>query len=953
MVIVSACGGGGGGASSKNNQPQPSPVLASAEESTSNPESNTETADSGNPEAPAVETPAESPQQPVIVSEPSENVTEQALLDAAITTAEELSQQCTNRLSTVFPDGLIEATMPYLSNYVYSTRQNNIPLHVAGDSGAVYSWLGEHSAGSRYVYFGAGIFTQSESHYWGDLGNELAQNTREVLDWITRTDSASTATPLIAYALSSRAKSQFEVWLSTQGLEHQWTLTTDPSVLSSGNYDLLLGLVGTDLPELESALASGKAILLWSEVFNPGVGIHQLGLNWNWWGSDTVGNLVSVEEQCQQAYFSGDILTTLKSLRDETLDFDYSGDACSISLYTKTCSPIAVIRNDDLSLQDAFLSGVEELQQQIAHVDAEGRSLFDPSNDETLIKLAVRLGDQYREDIVYPMDHLTTKGSQFYKALFADYTNHYARDNSPAQTQAGDFGDKLVELSQQPAESGTIVLRPTQFSEWNSTGFTARPGKPVTLTRTDSNPSTVSVRINMLRHQATKIWNTDGYKRPLYTSSHTITLPSNSSIVLSSPIGGPIYVHWDANTNDESSPDITLQIDGALPHPFLDQFNDSHIQAFTDMLKKNEFDWVDIKTPAVEVHSRALMLTDALNSVDGDTGNGYTQPDVRLWVGNLNTYLIGSALSLAGYVDDSVVPMNDNLTQFCNHTNLNCADSVLHRKPSLQHINTDHRASCGDLCSGNPFDSNSPLNPLGYGESHEMGHNLQRHRLNFHGARSIEASNNIFPLYSAWRWLEDNSLNRHPSIRLPDPAKAFSQLQQSVSFKSEPGIGHPIWSESQIYVNADVRFMLYMQLMFIHHQWEKYNAEAATGWDSFTKLYKLERQFDQAVSDDQQWLSERDRLGFSNYDRSAALSMQGNDFMAIALSFISNRDHTDYLQIWGIDISELAKTQIQTNGTVSAVPLTFWRTPDDRYLRWDIPSDDPANAIPLDGTTQW
>ncbi|MBX2883501.1 MAG: ImpA family metalloprotease [Granulosicoccus sp.] len=880
-------------------------------------------------------------------------INETILLDAAIETAGDLTQRCNSILEEVFPDGLALATMPYLSNYVYSSRQSNIPLHVASDSGAVYAWLGERDSGSRYAYYGAGIFTRSDSHYWGNLGNELAENTQAVLSWITRSDNTVPLTPYRVLALDERARTQFENWLIEQDQEQHWIISTDPGLLASGDYDMLAGLAGGDLPELETAIDDGKSILIWSEVFNPGVGIQQLGLNWNWWGTQITGDGESITNQCQLAYFGGDVLATLHSLKQNDLEFDYSGDACTTSLYTTTCSPTAVTRNDGLSLQQTFLSGVEELQQQIANSDAKGHSVFDQSSEETLLKMSVLLGDMYRANVTYPMDHLTTPGTQFYQALFADYTNHYSRENNAAQTDAGDYGVNLGSLSQRQAEIGNVILRPTQFAEWNSTGYTARPGKPITLTRTDNNPATVSVRLNMLRSQSTWIWNTNGYTRPLFTSSHPIAMPVNSSVTMSSPIGGPVYVHWDANTNDDSSPDITLEIEGAVAHPFLNDFTDNSISTFTSALNTDVFDWVDIKTPAVEVHSRFDLLVQALNREDGDSENGHTQNDVQRWVGNLNTYLIGSALSLAGFNDDSIAPMNHNVAAFCSERQLDCADTQLHRKPPLQHINADLRASCGDLCSGNPFDSNSPINPLGYGESHEMGHNLQRHRLNFYGARSIEASNNIFPLYSAWRWLQDNSLSRHPTIRLPSPAKTYEQLQQSVSFQSEPGIGHPIWIESQIYVNADVRFMLYLQLMFIHHEWENDTETGATGWDIFTKLYKLERQFDYALSSDQEWSAQRERLGFTHFDRSAAQALDSNNFMAIALSLISKRDHTNYLRAWGIDVSDATQSQIQANGTTGSIPLVFWRTPDDRYIRTEFPSDEPANLLPLDGVTPW
>jgi len=201
--------------------------------------------------------------------------------------------------------------------------------------------------------------------------------------------------------------------------------------------------------------------------------------------------------------------------------------------------------------------------------------------------------------------------------------------------------------------------------------------------------------------------------------------------------------------------------------------------------------------------------------------------------------------------------------------------------------------------------------------------------------------------------LKDQALERHATIRLPSPQAAFQQLQHSVLHASEPGLGHPIWVDAQIYVNADVRLMLYLQLMFIHHQWEKQAGDEATGWNLFTKLYKLEREFTRALESETRWNSERTKLGFSTFNRSDAQAISGNDFMAISLGFISNRDHREYLAIWGIDISGNAAAQIDANGYSEAIPLIFWKTPTDRYARQSFPSDDPANALALDGTTVW
>jgi len=982
LLSLSACGGGSGGSDvdtgadatgvleSTDTQHSTPPVLSPAQ-STDNTGGLTANPDLVQPEA----TTGATTQEPATTNDTStpgtidsSNVlaalatgdaglaTEAQLLEDAIAAGEQQVEQCLQTLAQVYPDGLTPATMPYLANYVYSTRAANYPLHVAGDSGAVYSWLGQHAGGSRYVYYGAGILTDSDSHYWGNLGPELADNTLAVMAWLMQfntTDELSNAS-LQILALNLRAQTQLQNWQQMLGLNTDWQISTNVEDFPQQRYDLVVGLAGGSLPDIDNALANAIPVMLWSEVFDPGAGIHKLGLHWNWWGEEEIGNSGSVAAQCKGSYPFQSILTTLQSMQNNALDFNYNSENCPLSLYTRRCIAVQVTRSDGTTLQQAFLSGAEKLQRQLARLDANGISVFDNENSDTLTQLAVLLGDKFRSRITYPMDYQNTPAEDYYRALFADYANHYARTNIPAQTDSGDYSPHFLRISELSATPGHIVLEPTAFSEWNSTGFTARAGKSVTLTRVDDNPMSVSVRMNMLRSQSTWIWNDDGYTRPLFVTSHAVGLAAGDSITISSPIGGPLYIYWDGSEDTATlSTPVNIRIEGAVKHPFLSAFDATAIDQFFQQLQANVFDWVDIKTPFAEVHSLRSSMVNAFDAQDNTSANSYNSADVQQWIHNLNTYLIDSALSLAGFVHALVTPMNASVSEFCQASDLACADEELHRKPALQHINADHRASCGDLCSGNPFDTNSAVNPLGYGESHEMGHNLQRHRLNFHGARSIETSNNIFPLYSAWRWLADQAQEKHPTIRLPDPAKAYQQVQQSIALKSEPGIGHPIWAESQIYVNADVRLMLYLQLIYIHHQWEANSSTGATGWDIFTKLYKLERQYTQALSSGAQWLASRDKLGFSHFSREAAQSISSNDFMAIALSYISRRSHRQYLNAWGIEISGDAQAQIDANGPIASIPLVFWRTPDDRYARRTFPSDNPANSMPLDGTTTW
>ena len=469
-------------------------------------------------------------------------VTVDALLNDAVQLGERDLASCVQTLNSVYPGGLITATMPYLSNYVYSSRRQNYPLHAAGESGATYSWIGEQTGGSRHVYYGASIFQMTDSSYWGNLGLELKDNTLEVMAWITRSNSVQSlkASSLRVVALTLRAQHQLEAWLAAHDIDTAWSISTDTSLLAAGNYDLLIGLVGGALPEVEQALADSKPVMLWSEVFDPGSGIHALGLNWNWWGEQLIGTASSVEDQCNIAYPGKDILETLRSLRDDNLDFTYNDENCPISVYTRQCQAGSVLRGDGTSMQDAYVSGAQELQLQLKQYDYDDVNVFSEGSDSRITQLAVLIGDKFRETINFPLDKTTSSSREFYGAWFADYTAHYARADNARLGDPGDFSAGLAEISEKSAMPANVSIGPTTYNEWSSTGMTGRAGKPVTLTRLDNNPATLTVRFNMIRSGSTWIWNDDGYSRPKFVTSHPVSLPAGKN-------GDPVIATGRAN----------------------------------------------------------------------------------------------------------------------------------------------------------------------------------------------------------------------------------------------------------------------------------------------------------------------------------------------------------------------------------------------------------------------
>ena len=82
------------------------------------------------------------------------------------------------------------------------------------------------------------------------------------------------------------------------------------------------------------------------------------------------------------------------------------------------------------------------------------------------------------------------------------------------------------------------------------------------------------------------------------------------------------------------------------------------------------------------------------------------------------------------------------------------------------------------------------------------------------------------------------------------------------------------------------------------------------GWHLLARLHMLEREFNRADNNDKDWLDKRDSLGFSQFDLATAKSLSNNDWLTIAISYVTQLDFTDFLTMWGLPASNAANTQV-------------------------------------------
>lgn len=851
-------------------------------------------------------------------------VSENEIVDEISHLADDESNYCKATLDYSYPNGLEMVTLPSRSAYFETTSSKNLPFHASKTNGTskVYSWIGTKSNDTRYAVIGTNIFT------FEPINTQLKDSTLNLFNWLLKQESSNDIlSQNLKIGVPNRGiKSHLEAFISKNNLSNHWTITSDINDLNSANYDIYISLINDDMSYVEKAINAKKPVLVYQEWYQPSdEHLAYFNLKWSWYGEATIGNFENTSQICDLTLSSSAINKTVQNLHNNALNFNYTDTACPSNVGKVTCDENKLLNANGKTLGEEFTNGAKGVKNILASYDNRGVNLF-KSDDETIIKLAVLLADKYRANISYPMDKVSTDESIFYKSLFADYTVHYMRDNNPVQPNLGDYTTNLSAIRALTTLNESLTLTPTPYSEWTSSLVYAPPAKMVTVKRTDNSTNVIKIRINMLREDSSRIWNSNHYTRPKFMTSAEITLEKDKEYNLSTPYGGAIYVY--SQGVEVNAQPFTLEFKGILKHPTLSNFDNESIAKFMNELENSPFDWVDIKTPFVEIHSLKSKMREAFS-----TGGSFPyNNNVELYFKDLKKYLIDNNLNLAGFKGDGLA-LNSSVAGWCSDNNLDCTSDI-HKKPAIQHINSDINAHCGGGCSGNPYDASWGITPTGWGDNHEFGHNLQVGRLKIYGGKSTEVSNNIFPLYSNWSYINDHDIAIHPDTDRPNTTGTFDMLYNQVKKATPANESHRLWSGNDTYSEAGERLSFYQQLVFTHGS-----------WDIYTKLYLLNRLFADAIKNDTNWSANRDKLGFSGYTRIEANTINGNDFMAIILSKFTGKNHIDYFTMWGIEISDKAKLQIATNGFSSTIQKEYF-LPLNNYITKFM----PTKTLTLDGT---
>ncbi len=585
-------------------------------------------------------------------------------------------------------------------------------------------------------------------------------------------------------------------------------------------------------------------------------------------------------------------------------------------------------------------------------MDMNGETLFDADLNNKTIRQFVLWADTYRRTINYPIDK-DKQSDKFQPAYIADSLVSYVRKKGGVQSNLGNYlgpqafavkgsvSDELVEVTLPGTKGMTAVGRfvlPGQVAEIKWQG-----APPI---------GNFKLRINVMAEGTTKKWEpttnangqdepTSGLRRPLYLRSPEI-LFKNEGISMVSPYGGMLQLVFD---NAQTSK-VSLLIKGTAKHPFYDTTQGAaDPQAFMKEVRSSPLGWLEIKTPAFEVHS---IVSKALEFLEPPVTETYAQRakypnavkpyyhrdngiDMAKYLDEGNKYVMQSTYGLAGFQVKGV-DLTPSVKQICAERQWDCTSTAIHALPTIQHFHHDIRSNCGSMCSGNPIHSSSGFAPRDWGEGHEMGHNVQRFKV--YDGKSGEVSNNIFPLHKRWKLFNDMGREQTGYVNELDETQTVFDMIKNIHKNStlstaeakRAKVKSMLWSDPAYAVQNRSRLYFYLQWLMIYQEVLKEknpslsdDASWQQAWDIYTLMYLNLRQVDFASAND--WPQVKHKLGFGQYDAKPATSAASvtvggtetyphHDYLLVVLSMLTGRNLIPLFDLWGIDTYEQGRNQV-------------------------------------------
>ncbi|MGF1777398.1 ImpA family metalloprotease [Vibrio nomapromontoriensis] len=844
---------------------------------------------------------------------------EQAL-NLAIETLDSNAQRADALVKSIYQDDAISYSPGKSSHWVVTTDiDNNVSLLI-GNKGKSLASAGQN--GGRYTAFGSDIV-----RHHADYASAFSR----LVNWLISGDATNSGgSPTIAVVEYSLINAQ--VAFDTYFTDVTYVQCSNSADLAScvASADLIVfGSGGNDSEAenlqlvVEALLAEGKSLLYshtkgWSENGYSRAILSAMNMDFgpyagNYWAVDAA-NWNHVDSMLAGNTLIDKLKAPLVNIRDNAFSFDYSG--CTTHVGFVNCANVTDMGAD-------FFSGAQLLKDFLNKLDRRNIRLFDIEGNLAW-KYMTLYADKVRAEIQYPMDKSSSNQDEFFAALYADHGVHYHRDINGVQLDLGTFSGEATNADI-PLVNTKIDVEISKDGGFTAIGLYVLPGQPFSIRRgNELVGEKLWLKINTQRTGSSRYWNRNTYNRPAFLQSVSMPLNEGETLTLTTPYGGTMQLVSKAREMDTT---VTLNITNVAQHAVMSDLSKANV--YMEELSNNQIDWTELKTPLIQIHSLASKMSAALNE------NGYNG-DVVKFFDDVDNYMIKNSYNLAGFTADGLA-LNSGVQHFCDTYGWVCVDGDIHGKPALQHINIDKYAHCGGGCSGNPYDQSWNLNPLGWGESHEIGHNLQRGRLKIEGGRSNEVSNQIFPIYKNVTLKIDTgkSLNSTRS----NYKSAFNMLKEAAS-DSDPKVkaNELIWAPAGTYDNNGVRIAFFMQLVHLNE-----SASFDSPWDVYTLSYLLERQFTAYIKSDDLWQSNKESLGFGTY-ANAPSSISGNDFMLVAHSFIAKQDLRPIWDLWGIDYSSEASNQVTAYGYSEAEKVFYYS---------DDTNTESNGSIVINPTSNW
>ncbi len=837
-----------------------------------------------------------------LVSGDSSQLTDSHLVALRLQQQVERIRQTRTQLLDGLYQNLSQAYNPGASSQwiVPANPDNTLPFLI-GDKGRVLASL-SLEAGGRGLAYGTNVLTQLSG-----ANAAHAPLLKRAVQWLVNGDPGAATAKDFKVSVVGVDKTATLNGLKSAGLQPAdaaCNALTDASCASASKL-LVLGN-GASAASLSATvrarLQAGLPILFvhtngWNQSSTgqqilAGLGLQEGPYGGNYWDKDAVPSSRTRARSVELGGAYGQDPALVQQIVDGSWRTDHDWSKCTSYVGRTTC--------DDVPGLSDFSKRVDVLKGALDAYNQKAQNLF-ALPGTTSLRLWLLWADAVRQNIRYPMDKAADT-ARFQETFVADAIVGYVREAGAAQKELGSYAGQRQQSMPVSGSEETLTLTLPSAQGFTAIGRMAAPGKRLSIRIEDAGQASLAVGLNTQRIGSTRLWNTRQYDRPRFLKSPDIKLQANQSVALVSPYGGLLQLVYSGATPGQT---VTVKVTGAASQPFLDiQPGEDSSQAIADFIQAldaDKADWLEIRSGSVEVHAKVEKVR---GSIDKDYGG-----DVQRFIRELNEVFIDDAYTLAGFTipNQAKTPA---IQQECAVRGWDCDSETLHKLPGTQHINVDQYAQCGGGCSGNPYDQTWGLNPRGWGESHELGHNLQVNRLKVYGGRSGEISNQIFPLHKDWRVLrefgqnlDDTRVNYRNAYNLIVAGRA----------EADPlaGVYKRLWEDPGTYALNGERMAFYTQWV---HYWADLKSDPLQGWDIWTLLYLHQRQVDKA-----DWDANKAALGYGTYaqrpgNSGDASSTDGNDNLLIGLSWLTQRDQRPTFALWGIRTSAAAQAQVAAYG---------------------------------------